>query len=143
MRGTGLSTWTVAVMMAAGCGSLHQFATPSQPPMSITLQPHTATYELMGPVQGKACRNMDELGKMFKWAGAPNTDSNWIGSRFLYEEAKFAALEASRADSLMFVRARAEITNNDVCVYLTGRGYRILSLKAPSPLEAGSDSSHP
>jgi hypothetical protein len=111
--------------------------------MQITLHPHAATYELMGPVQGKACRNMDELGKMYKWAGSPSTDSNWIGSRFLYEEAKYNALETAHADNLMFVRAHAEITSNDVCVYITGRAYRILSLKAPPPLGDSAEAPHP
>jgi hypothetical protein len=102
--------------------------------MAIQLQPHTATYELLDAVQGKACRNMDELGKMEKWTSHLHNDDAWVGSRFLYEEAKFAALESVHADNLLYVRSRAEISDNDVCVYVSGRPYRILTLKAPSPL---------
>jgi hypothetical protein len=127
----------VAVLVLSGCGSIHQFTTPQQPAMAIQLQPHTATYELLDSVQGKACRNMDELGKMEKWSAHLKGDEGWVGSRFLYEEAKYAALESVHADNLLYVRARAEINDNDVCVYVTGRAYRILTLKAPSPLAEG------
>ena len=132
----------VAVMALNGCGALHQFTTPPQPAMAIQLQPHTATYELLDAVQGKACRNMDELAKMEKWTAHVKGDDSWVGNRFLYEEAKFAALESVHADNLLYVRARAEITNDDVCVYITGRPYRILTLKAPSPL-AEPDANQP
>ena len=131
---SGLGFVAAVVVGLSGCGSLHQYATPEEPHLAITMQPHVATYDLMGPVQGKACRNVMELSKTFKMMGAPKTDENWIGNRTLYEEAKYAALESVHADNLMFVRAHAEFNNDQVCVTITGRAYKILTLKAPSPL---------
>jgi hypothetical protein len=141
-----LQVWLplAALAFPSGCGTLHQFATqPSKPLETSPMYPHEAVYELLAIGQGKACRSKEELKRLAAWAGRPSTDEVAAGSGYLYEEAKYLAIESvPTADNLLFPRTRAEINDDDICVYVTGRAYRLTSLRSTPPL-GQSEPPHP
>lgn len=124
-------------MVFSGCGLLGVVASPPSERHELRLYPHQVRYVLMSHVTGKACSSGDELESI---KDTKSSDPRAIGPGYLFERAKFEALEkAPSADGLIAIRSRVDVTtgkNSGQCVTVIGRAYRITHLAA-GPAIAG------
>src|SRR5262245_41522407 len=99
---------SVLPVLLGGCGPHYQSLTPTSPILAVApMHPHEAEYELLGTAQAQACLSRDEPKRLERVAGYHKTDDRFIGNGFLYEEAKYKALEAIKnADNMLFIRTK-------------------------------------
>jgi hypothetical protein len=126
----------VTLLLAGGCSSLGLFSSPHSDPVSPEIYKHEVSYKLMAHVTGKACASDDEYRKV---KGTKSADPRAIGPGYLFERAKFEALEkAAVADGLIAIRARVDVFSNGECVTVVGRPYRITHFAAVPPSGAST-----
>ena len=92
--------------------------------------PWAASYEMLGLARGEACAEVKSLVQ----SGDSATSGAVVGNPALFREAKYLAIESvPNADSLLYVRAKAERARERECVTVTGRAYRVVKLQAQPP----------
>jgi hypothetical protein len=119
-----------ALLLMTGCAPAIQvgaIAPPALPPTGAS-HPLAIDYELLSTAVGVACANPATLADMNARKGSDVA----VGHPYLYELAKYNAIgDAARADGLMLIRARADFaTDGKVCVTVSGRAYRLRSVRA-------------
>lgn len=68
----------------------------------------------------------------------PSRDPRAIGNGVLFEEAKYAAIDKVRgADGIISIHAKVDENTGRECVTVTGRAYRVLSLRATGGCKSG------
>ena len=133
--------WPVVVVLA-GCMSSPQrrtaFSTPDSPLIAPEASwPASAEFELIGPAQATACASLAELRKLSGGDYAPTA----AGHPFLVQQAKYEAIElAGNADNLLAIRTKTIVSDGRECVTVSGRAYRLQSLKLAPPQGGGGAS---
>lgn len=125
-------TGLFGVFLLSGCATpgarIH--TTPLSPTLEIPrVLPVMVDYELLGFVSGEACEGLDQL----KASLPPSTSSiePGTGHPVVYQAAKYNALEkAANADNLMSIRVKVTQDGRQQCVTVTGRAYRVRSVKS-------------
>lgn len=121
-------------VLTTGCSLLPtRYGTTPGESAAIQLYPHEADYELLSYVAGEACMGQDALKE---YRNYKSQDPRAIGHGVLFEWAKYNALESVKtADGVIGLRSKVELKNGHECVSVTGRAYRIRSLRAVAPGE--------
>jgi hypothetical protein len=123
-----------SLVMLSGCASLPAFRSPANgQPSGQQTYPLEVEYELLGTATAKAC------GETY----GSSSDPLAIGGA-LYDKAKYAAIQhTDGADGLVAIRAALLLEGEQKCVTVTGRAYRLLSMRATAGHGAGERSTAP
>jgi hypothetical protein len=114
-----------------GCSAIGAFSSAPSQPHQIELYHHEVQYKLLGHLTAKACAQEDEYKDI---KGTRSPDPRAIGPGYLFERAKYDALERMpTADGMMSIRAKVEPYQNGECVTVTGLAYRIVHVAAVAP----------
>lgn len=134
--------FTVLISLLSGCGLLPTAAsTPPGTSYELKLYPHEVEYELLGQSTANACAPQELLKHM---TSAKSPDPRAFGNSYLFEKAKYDAITQLRgADGLVGIRGWAEDKDGQECVTVTGRGYRMLSLRATEGHPPGERNTKP
>lgn len=134
-----LSALLLALLTGCATTSSHLYSTPASPAMQLeAAYPVAVDYTLLGLTSGKACEKLETLKKNPIPGGGAQEPGT--GHPLVYQAAKYNALEKiPDADNLVSIRTRVEQTDTEQCVTVTGRAYRIASVKAtPAPVVAAT-----
>jgi hypothetical protein len=105
------------------------------------LYSHEVEYELLGTATAEACMGSDQLKDLHDYRSA---DPRAIGHGVLFEGAKFDAIQKLvGCDGLVALRSKVELKNGFECTTVTGRCYRILSMRATAGHPAGERTKAP
>ena len=127
-------------LCAAGCAApkvVHtSFQTSGSPMVAPSrVYPTHVEYELLSVARGKACVSNHSLQEDLIAGESPIEAGT--GHPAVYQAAKYNALESMpEADNLTAIRAFVEQDEEQQCVTVAGRAYRIVALSSEAPSDS-------
>lgn len=120
--------YVMTVLLMTGCSIPLAFSTPPGEPYELKTYPLEIEYELLDSTTGEACLYANDLDSTKDYKSA---DPRGIGRGVLFERAKFVAIEKVHgADGITSIRSRVFMQGGAECTVVTGRAYRIKSMRA-------------